>query len=88
MLTIITTSQFRKDVKLQKKRGGDIEKLEMVLNKIVSGELLEEKHHVHKLTGSFKGRLECHVTPDWLLIYRVTETALFLERTGSHSNLF
>jgi mRNA interferase YafQ len=88
MLTPSTTTQFRKDLKLQKNHGCDIEKLEVVLEKLVSGEPLQEKYRNRKLTGNYVDRWECHIEPDWLLIYRTTKTSLFLERTGSHSDLF
>lgn len=88
MLTILTTSQFKKDLKRQSKRGCDLEKLEFVLDKLISGQALDAKFRNHKLTGNFADRWECHIEPDWLLIYRTTQTALFLERTGSHSDLF
>lgn len=88
MLILSTTTQFRRDLKLQKKRGYDMEKLEPVLEKLVSGYPLDEKYRNHKLTGNYADRWECHIEPDWLLIYRITKTTLFLERTGSHSDLF
>ena len=88
MLTISATSQFRKDITLQIKRGLDIKKLEQVLEKLISTATLEGRFRNHKLTGNYIDRWECHIEPDWLLIYRTTPTTLFLERTGSHSDLF
>ena len=88
MLSLITTSHFRKDLKRQKKRGYDIEKLGPILEKLVAGEPLSERFRNHKLTCNYANRWECHIEPDWLLIYRITPTTLFLERTGSHSDLF
>ena len=88
MLIPSTTTQFRRDLKQQAKRGCNMEKLEEVLDKLVAEKPLEEKHHNHKLTGNYVDRWECHIEPDWLLIYRTTKTTLFLERTGSHSDLF
>ena len=88
MLILSTATQFRRDLKLQKKRGYDMEKLEPVLEKLLSGDPLDEKYRNHKLTGNYANRWECHIEPDWLLIYRTTKTTLFLERTGSHSDLF
>jgi len=88
MLKIMTTTQFKKDLKRQAKRGCDIKKMEAILDKLVIAEPLEAKFRNHKLTGNFIDRWECHVEPDWLLIYRMTQDTLFLERTGSHSDLF
>jgi mRNA interferase YafQ len=88
MIILSTTTQFRRDLKRQKKRGSDIEKLEAVLEKLVSEEPLEAKYRNHKLTGNFVDRWECHIEPDWLLIYRTTKTTLYLERTGFHADLF
>ena len=88
MLKIIVTTQFKKDLKRQAQRGCDVKKLEAVLDKLVSNEPLGAKFRNHRLTGSFIDRWECHVEPDWLLIYRITQDVLFLERTGSHSDLF
>lgn len=88
MLIVATTTQFRKDLKRQKKRGYDVEKLRPVLEKLASQEPLDEKYRNHKLTGNYVDRWECHIEPNWLLIYRTTRSTLFLERTGSHSDLF
>jgi mRNA interferase YafQ len=65
-----------------------MERLETVLDRLVLEKPLDEKHHNHKLTGNYVDRWECHIETDWLLIYRTTKTTLFLERTGSHSDLF
>ncbi len=84
------TSQFKVSFKLAKKRGLDISLLEDVVNKLMTDKPLEEKYHNHQLVGNFKDVWECHIQPDWLLVYRVDgeELLLFLSRTGTHSDLF
>lgn len=90
MLKIIPSTQFKKDLKLAAKRGLKIEKLRDVVNTLARGETLDEKYRDHNLTGDYNGFRECHIEPDWLLVYRIndTELELFLFRTGSHSDLF
>ena len=84
------TSQFKASFKLAKKRGLDISLLEDVVNKLMTDKPLEEKYHNHQLVGNFKDVWECHIQPDWLLIYEInsSELILYLTRTGSHSDLF
>lgn len=90
MLTLTTTSQFRKDYKLAKKRGYDMSLLENVLQQLQDCKPLEEKHRDHALTGNYIGFRECHIQPDWLLIYAIDNGTLILtaSRTGTHSDLF
>ena len=90
MLKIFPSNQFKKDVKLAEKRGLNLSLLTDVLKKLASEQVLEEKYQDHALKGDYKGFRECHVQPDWLLIYQITkkELKLFLFRTGSHSDLF
>lgn len=90
MLTLTTTSQFRKDYKLAKKRGYDMSLLENVLQQLLDCKPLEEKHRDHALTGNYLGFRECHIQPDWLLIYAIDNCTLILtaSRTGTHSDLF
>ncbi len=90
MLRIVPSNQFKKDLKLAKKRGCKIEHLRNVVDILVHGQKLDEKYHDHGLTGNYNGFRECHVEPDWLLIYRINqdELVLFLFRTGTHSDLF
>ena len=85
MYTLKFTNQFKKDSKLMIKRGKDIALLDNVIKKIQNGEKLDAKYHDHALTG-FR---ECHIQPDWLLIYFIENKimVLTLVRTGSHSNL-
>ena len=84
------TSRFKKDLKLAKKQGKDIEKLFEVIEKIAKDETLDEKYRDHSLVGNYKGTRECHIEPDFLLIYEKIEEVLVLSlvRTGSHSDLF
>lgn len=84
------TSQFKKDYKTAIKRGQKIELLEEIISKLANGETLDEKHRDHNLTGNWSGFKECHILPDWLLIYRVENDILVLAltRTGTHSDLF
>ena len=90
MLKIVSSSRFKKDLKLILRRGYKIELLEEVVNKLASGISLESKYKDHELSGEFKGLRECHITPDWLLIYQIVEDelVLYLSRTGTHSDLF
>ena len=84
------TTQFKKDLKTVKKQGKDFEKLYNVIEKLANGEMLEPKHRDHALIGNLKGCRECHIEPDWLLIYEIIDDVLvlMLNRTGSHSELF
>ena len=88
--TVKPTTQFKKDFKLAMKRGLKIELLEEVNAALAMGEALPEKHKDHALTGNWFGHRECHVLPDWLLIYRIEDEVLVLTlaRTGTHSDLF
>ncbi|OFR96340.1 MULTISPECIES: type II toxin-antitoxin system YafQ family toxin [Rothia] len=90
MLHLETTSQFRKDYKLMKKRGLNLRLLEDILNKLIREEPLETRHRDHALTGNYRGLRECHIQPDWLLIYAIDKGRLILtaSRTGSHADLF
>ncbi|HET6566540.1 MAG TPA: type II toxin-antitoxin system YafQ family toxin [Rhodothermales bacterium] len=88
MLAIRRTTQFKKDVKLARKRGRDIGKLKEVLERLVLGESLEVKYRDHALTGDLEGTRDCHIEPDWLLIYQLTPDELILIRTGTHADLF
>ena len=84
------TNQFKRDLKLAKKQGKDTERLLNIIGKLSNGEPLEEKYRDHILTGDYKGCRECHVEPDWLLIYEIFNDILVLMvyRAGSHSELF
>lgn len=88
--TIRPTSRFQKDLKRIAKRGYDTELLSAVIKKLANGEPLEQKHYDHMLTGNYIGCREYHITPDWLLIYEISDDTLllYLTRTGTHSDLF
>ena len=90
MLEVKITSKFKKDYKLIKKRKLDVNLLKRVVFKIANEIPLDEKHKDHELTGKYKGFRECHIQPDWLLIYLIEDQilTLTLTRTGSHSDLF
>lgn len=90
MYKIRPTNRFQKDLKRIQKRGYDLSLLTRVLKLLAAGEPLPEKNRDHPLTGDFRGCRECHITPDWLLIYEVEEETLilYLTRTGTHSDLF
>jgi len=88
MKAIYETSQFRKDLKKAKKQGKQIEELKLVVRRIAEGKPLDPRHRDHPLIGPLKGSRDCHIEPDWLLIYRTDGESLFLERTGSHSDIF
>ena len=88
MLKTKQTNQFKKDIKLAKKRNKKIEKLKRVMNLIVSQKELPSKYENHKLSGIYKGCHECHIEPDWLLIYRISDNVVTFISTGSHSDLF
>ncbi|MCD4692150.1 MAG: type II toxin-antitoxin system YafQ family toxin [Calditrichales bacterium] len=82
------TTQFKKDYKRIKKQNKNLQKLRVVINKLTIEEKLDLKYKDHSLTGSLKGYRDCHIEPDWLLLYKLSGDTLLLERTGSHSELF
>ncbi|MCI7554182.1 MAG: type II toxin-antitoxin system YafQ family toxin [Tenericutes bacterium] len=90
--TVDFTKNFKKEYKRVMKQGKDISKLNIVISKIASGEMLEEKYKDHKLYDNkkFKNCRECHIEPDWLLVYKIDDMQLILllVETGSHSELF
>jgi mRNA interferase YafQ len=88
MKTISRTSQFKRDVQRMQRQGREVEKLKRVLEALAEGEPLAAKHRDHVLVGQYKGTRECHIEPDWLLIYELGEAEIVLIRTGSHSDLF
>ena len=90
MLDIVLSNRFKKDLKLLAKRGCNLNKLNNVVDRSAAGEKLEQKYRVHELVGNYAGYTECHIEPDWLLIYRIdgNDLILFLSRTGTHSDLF
>ena len=88
MKAIKRTSQFKRDVKRMRRQGRDLVKLRDLLESLVRGEGLAAVHRDHVLVGQYKGTRECHIEPDWLLIYELGESETVLIRTGSHSDLF
>ena len=90
MLDLVMTTQFRKDLKRINKRGKDLSLLKDVLQTLREEQALEEKYHDHALTSNYIGFRECHIQPDWLLVYAINKEELILtaSRTGSHSDLF
>ena len=90
MMEIKTTSKFRKDLKQAKRKGLNIALLQKVIDDLATGKKLDERHHDHALTGKWSSFRECHIQPDWLLIYNISGDTLILTlvRTGSHSDLF
>lgn len=88
MRTIRRTSQFKRDVKQMQRQGKDLGKLKKVLESLVKDEKLSQKYRDHVLVGQYKGTRECHIEPDWLLIYELAESEVVLIRTGSHPDLF
>ncbi|MCX5861247.1 MAG: type II toxin-antitoxin system YafQ family toxin [Deltaproteobacteria bacterium] len=81
------TKQFERDLRLMIKRNKDIEKIKTVIASLIDGEALPERYRDHILVGN-KGRRECHIQADWLLVYKLTEDEIIFERTGAHADLF
>ena len=88
MKAIRRTAQFKRDVKRMQRQGKDLAKLKRVLVSLVEAEGLAAEYRDHVLVGQYRGTRECHIAPDWLLIYELAESELVLIRTGSHSDLF
>ena len=84
------TTRFQKDLKRAQRRGYNIDLLAKVIKILAAGEQLQEKYRDHDLTGNYVGCRECHVAPDWLLVYEIDgkNLILYLTRTGTHSDLF
>ena len=90
MLEVVLSNQFRRDLKRAVRRGRDIALLEKIVNNLAERRPLPESNRDHSLTGNWSGYRECHIQPDWLLIYKVSgdELLLLLMRTGTHADLF
>jgi mRNA interferase YafQ len=82
------TGKFRKELRLMEKRGKDLGKIREIIHKLLHQKPLEPKHRDHNLVGPYVGCRECHVEPDWLMIYSVSGDWIRFERTGTHSDLF
>ena len=90
MLDIVMTASFRRDLRRCVKRGLPRQELETVVSTLAAGDTLPEAQRDHALSGDFTGYRECHIRPDWLLVYRIDHGALILvlSRTGTHADLF
>lgn len=90
MFEVVLSNRFRKDLKLAAKRGLRLDELNTIVNQLAAGQTLPERNRDHALTGDYIGFRECHIRPDWLIVYRVDGDALelFLFRTGTHTDLF
>ncbi len=87
-MRLFTTTRFEKDLRLTQKRGKDIKKLWTVVEQLLSKQSLEPRYRPHRLSGDWSDSWECHVEPDWLLIWNQDDDALTLVRTGTHTDLF
>ncbi len=87
-MNIKYTSQFKKDYKKNQKQNKNIEKLKILVEDLSRKNKLDEHYQDHPLSGKWKNYRECHIAPDWLLIYKITSDTLIPVRTGSHSKLF
>ncbi len=88
MKNLQRTKQFKKDVRRLQRQGKDFTIMKEVIEKLCAGKRLEKRYCEHELRGKYKGVKECHLKPDWLLIYEQTDTTIKLRRTGNHSELF
>lgn len=88
MLKASFTTRFKRDLKRVKRRGKNTDKIKDIMAKLIDEEELEVRFRDHPLVGNYSGRRECHIEPDWLLIYKVLDDEIIFERTGSHTDLF
>lgn len=88
MRNVIRSAQFRRDVKLAERRGKALEKLREVILELAEGRPLPPRYQDHPLAGDWQRYRDCHIEPDWLLIYKMAGDELYLARTGTHSDLF
>jgi mRNA interferase YafQ len=88
MRRILYSTPFKRDFKRLQKRGKDMDRLRAVISRLAAGQVLSDKHRDHALQGKYAGARDCHVEPDWVLIYAVVGEELRLIRTGSHTDLF
>jgi mRNA interferase YafQ len=82
------TTQFERDLRLMQRRGKNVQKFKAILSTLINEEPLAERQHDHPLAGPYSGRRECHIEPDWLLIYKLINEEIIFERTGTHADLF
>lgn len=88
MKLVSQTTQFRRDVKRMQKRGKDLSKLQALIRRLADGQPLLVQHRDHALFGAWTPSRDCHIEPDWILIYTPGDNTLLLERTGTHADLF
>ena len=84
----VITTKFKRDYKLAQKRGKDLSKIQHIMRELANENPLPPANRDHGLTGDYTGLRECHIEPDWLLVYELTEEEIYFMRTGSHSDLF
>ena len=82
------TNQFERDLRRMQRRGRDTDEIRTTMIALVNEEPLPERYRDHALIGNYKGRRECHIEPDWLLVYKLADDEIIFERTGTHSDLF
>ena len=87
-MRLLTTNRFEKDLKRAIKRGKDLDKLWKIVEQLLNNKPLEKRHRPHPLSGNYATAWECHIEPDWLLIWNQEDDQLVLSRTGTHSDLF
>lgn len=87
-MRLTQTGQFKKDIKRLQKRGKDLASIKAVINLLLEETALPPKNRDHQLGGDWSGHRDCHIEPDWILIYKISKDELRLERTGTHSDLF
>ena len=87
-MRLLTTGRFERDLRRARRRGKDLNKLWAVVEWLLAGNPLEPRHRAHRLYGQWARSWECHIEPDWLLIWHVQDNALVLTRTGTHADLF
>lgn len=88
MPTPFSTKRFRKDAELAKRRGKPTDKMRAAMDTLIAGETLDRKYRDHPLVGEYLGFRECHLEPDWLLVYKIAGDEIIFERTGTHADLF
>jgi mRNA interferase YafQ len=88
VLALRTTTAFERDLRRVGRQGKDLDKLQTIVDRLQAQEPLPARCHPHPLRGNWAGFWDCHVEPDWVLLYKVTDEALVLVRTGSHAALF
>ena len=87
-MRLLTTNRFEKDLKRAIKRGKDLDKLWKIVEQLLNNKPLEKRHRPHPLSGNYASAWECHIEPDWLVIWNQEDDQLVLSRTGIHSDLF